>query len=990
MITIPLLNRIANMGASGNYARVVNRLITSKSLITGILLSALFMMANITPAVSYQIPLSKASRAPLSLFPSHWELLGPFPIGSRELGADPLSAYGGFESLPYDQSATFPSELADDGFVSWKTTETNIDGTVGPIDYANVRWEFNQLAFGWIALHHCTYFRGLFHVPSAGVYLVSMSDVTAFKIDNRPFVGNLYGYTHLTHSAVYLTEGTHTLYVQTVMDIRIFGGSSPPLARFSGQILYVPTSESDPADPDPDFPSSTATAATYGVIAYPHDTLLPEAMDGDLITPYGSVTIMNVNVSHPDDPPATAQSFFDRWVQVIDVTVTNAVDGSEIESRIPVLNSIKLAPGQPYPVPIELTLSDEAAPPKSVDIVLKLVRLDDTNEPFFVRVGEFPIVSRQWGSEAYKITFLDYDGVIQYAMAKPPKRPCSTSKRDRCPVLLALHGSGVEAVSTWWTNAYQQQEEAWVLYPTGRTAWGFDWHGPSHLNIQFALDTLSTLPGVPLHLEDGFRVDKNKLLYSGHSNGGQGAWWLVSHYPDQALAALPAAAYMKIQIYTPYYLRVGDAFADPLLRGILEASIAENDIDMYSANLAGINILARVGGSDDNVPPLHTRRMIRIVNEWARKPNVAHVSEVPAQGHWFDGVMSDPEMQSFLDSHLIPSHDANSSTTNEGVRVPDLPDAFTLSTLNPASTGTKGGIKIFQLEVPFRLGQIRVLRRGNRWILKTTNVRRFGFVDDARRVGVEGWTVDLTEFSGAPIVGPSYVKKDPAEDQWTISTDLLWLSKERHPNTYGPAIHVLSHPFLIVVPSNVADPAMAAAYQQVAQHLAVSWYTYGRGGTQIIRDIDVLDGLTARYNTIVLGGGRDNAWARRREGEGQSQLVRFLPSGGFQISNRKYEGPGVGILFVAPSPTKTRMGVFLAGTDPIGFLRAAWSMPFRTGLMVPDYMVVGDEYGDPSTGWTAGDGAPLGGAGTKGAGGVLAAGYWNNTWDFDSRCGYLK
>ena len=53
-------------------------------------------------------------------------------------------------------------------------------------------------------------------------------------------------------------------------------------------------------------------------------------------------------------------------------------------------------------------------------------------------------------------------------------------------------------------------------------------------------------------------------------------------------------------------------------------------------------------------------------------------------------------------------------------------------------------------------------------------------------------------------------------------------------------------------------------------------------------------------------------------------------------------------------------------------------------------MVVGDEYGDPATGWTAGDGSPFGGAGTKGAGGVFAAGYWGNTWEYDPRSGYTK
>ncbi|KAJ3120897.1 hypothetical protein HK098_004132 [Nowakowskiella sp. JEL0407] len=960
------------------------------------------------------------ARTPIISLPLEWEVLGPFPIGSREVGADPLSAYGGFEVLPYNTSAHFPSELADNGYVTWqkiKTTEDKLTGeqVVGPVEFDNVRWEFNAQAFGWIALHHVIYFRGFFTVPETGVYMINMNQVSSFKIDSRAFLGNLYSYEHLAETPVYLKEGQHRMFVQTVMDIRIFGGSIPPRQKFSGSI--VPVSNFTPQS---------------SIIIPPQDSIFPEIIDSTFITPYASVTLMNTNTTleppleyieqprkprdgDPDQPSESHKDpWSDRditleselantigWVQIVSVDCFDKY-GNDVPIRMTMLNSIKLAPGQMYPVPLEFPVEEgvniQDVELDGLKIVFRGMKLD-TRERFDVEYFPKKFKRRVWG-DGYKITFLDYDGSVQYAMAKPPKSKCSYSKYDRCPIILALHGSGVEADSDFWLEAYNRHDQAWILYPTGRTTWGFDWHGPSYMNIQEALDALSELPGVPDGIEDDYLVDKNKLVYTGHSNGGQGAWWLVSHYPDLAVAAMPAAGFMKIQLYTPYFLRVGDAFADPTLRGILEASISEHDIDLYSSNLAGIPILARSGGSDDNVPPMHTRRMIRLVNEWARDPNIAIVSEIPTQGHWFDGVMSDDIMQSFLDKYLVrkvlegEGRELKMEGGEKGelkvgefqkISVPVLPHSFTLSTLNPASTGTKGGIRILQLEVPFRLGQIQVHQHGTMWILNTTNIRRFGFVDDSRRAGVTGFIVDGTEFP-APVVGPSYVYK---EGTWQISSDLLWLSRERHPSTYGPAMNILKHPFLIVIPSTPTTTKMGTIYRQVAQHIAASWYLYGRGGTQIVRDVDVLDGLAARYNFIVLGGPEDNKWTRRREKEGAANLVRFLPDG-YQISNRKYVGPGIGIIFSAPSPTRTRMGLFISGTDELGFMKAAWTIPFRTGLMVPDYMVFGDEYGDPSTGWTARDGAPYGGAGTKGAGGVYAAGYWNNTWEYDDRCGYLK
>ncbi|KAJ3100428.1 hypothetical protein HDU97_002215 [Phlyctochytrium planicorne] len=918
---------------------------------------------NLQDAFDSQTPLFASHAKDTPVLPSEWEVLGPFAIGARELGTDPLSAYGGFENLPYSESDKYPSELADGGFVRWTKIRTNADQSVGPVWHASVRWEFNQDPFGWTSLHHATYFRGVFYVPKSGIYLASFDHVVSFKIDNRAFIGNVYAYTHSSYSAVFLDEGYHNIYVCAVMDVRLFGGALPPKVLFSGK--FVPVDLEGPH---------------RGIVVFPDDSIAPEILDGRLVTPFFSVTVMNANITGQGLPPKATGSFANStvgdvdemskekpgiltnieqteqgWVQILDVSGV-ADDGSKVDAGIPIIFSVKLGPGQVYPLPVEVHLDPSGKKvPEYIDLELQMIDLDSLR-PFNVPAGRFHLKKRKWG-DVYKLTFIDYDGSVQYAMARPPKKPCSLGPKPSCPVVLALHG-------------------------------GFDWHGPSYRNVESALVYLSHMHGVPIDLQQGYAIDENRLVYTGHSNGGQGAWWMTSHYPDKALAAIPASGYLKIQFYTPYYMRVGDAYADPLFRGLMESSIAENDIDMYAANMAGVPILARTGGNDDNVPPLNTRRLVRLVNEWNRNPTSVGISEVPGQGHWFEGVVSDDTLQKFLEDHI-------DITKNPGLPHPPLPEAFTISTLNPASTGSKGSIKILQLEVPYRfvpksirilttlsLATIRVHRNGNHWMLNTTNVRRFGWAKD-ERVKIDSWSIDGTDFPEPPKIGPSYLRED-GETEWKVATDLLWISVERYSSTYGPASQILMHQFLIVIPSNptVID---VAVYRKAAQNLAASWYLFGRGGTQIIRDVDVRDGLAAKYHMIVLGGPKDNVFTKRREGE-----VQFLESGGVQIDRKKYEAPGTGIIFLAPSPTRTLMGLFLAGTDELGFRRAVWTMPFRTGLMVPDYMVIGDEYGDPATGWTAGDGSPFGGAGTKGGGGIFAAGYWNNKWNFDTRCGYTK
>ena len=53
---------------------------------------------------------------------------------------------------------------------------------------------------------------------------------------------------------------------------------------------------------------------------------------------------------------------------------------------------------------------------------------------------------------------------------------------------------------------------------------------------QNAIEALSTLPGVPDEFKKTIAPDLDRLVITGHSNGGQGAWWMMSHFPDRVIA----------------------------------------------------------------------------------------------------------------------------------------------------------------------------------------------------------------------------------------------------------------------------------------------------------------------------------------------------------------------------------------------------------------------------------------------------------------------
>ena len=107
-------------------------------------------------------------------------------------------------------------------------------------------------------------------------------------------------------------------------------------------------------------------------------------------------------------------------------------------------------------------------------------------------------------------------------------------------------------------------------------------------------------------------------------------------------------------------------------------------------------------------------------------------------------------------------------------------------------------------------------------------------------------------------------------------------------------------------------------------------------------------------------------------------MVQFSENGGIIIGGNTYDSPGIGALFLAPSPARTRLCLFVTGIGTRGLERAMLSLPFRSGVNVPDYLVVGTGFGDVySDDPEKGDGRspPRNGPFSTGLGGALASHY---------------
>jgi len=906
-----------------------------------------------------------------------WDVIGPFPYSSREQGADVLEAFGGILAIPRGGNQTYPSELVaawagrEAGKAGWSVAEAEEDGGRVEVDYGQMRWEFMMESMGESVAGNRGWAISDFNVSVDGTYAVGCHGVGSFLLDGRELlVGDAYRRGWAASQPVQLEKGWHTLHLPFVA----WGSRKSFRCRV------------EPYETDPE--AKPLQVLRRGGAGGRPD-LFGDVVDGRLNSELGSVVVENRG--------ATPLRLVAAWAASDDLHV-------ELSPQSP----SRLAPSQKLPLRFHLAQVKDHLLCQGrgwgrkypLQITVSATDTESRNVSTSVQVD---LVCRSL-SQPYKFTFADADASVQYAAVRAPRSACPAAG---CPVLFATHGAGVESDprrNPAWAGAYERQEAAWVLLPTNRDAYGYDWQMAGMQDGLRALEHLvRALPGVPRNLTGAMGADSDRLLYSGHSMGGHGCLEFLTHHGDRALAAAPAAGWISFPLYAFDNLRTGDNMVDPTLRGILYSSAAEWSTDLYVANAVGVPFLARVGGNDTSVPPWHLRRFARLLDQETGQPGTAELSEVPGRGHWFNGVVGDKEMQRFYDRHLYGP-------------LPPLPRRFASVTLNPASSSGRGGLRIEQLEVPYRLARIEVERgedAAGPWQLRTENVRRFVFSPPrGRELPVQGFVVDGVEFLGRPpavapahycAVGPDSPSGAPAWRLCEGPEATSWTLSERSPSTYGPMRQVFETAPLLLVYGTGGGSEYRKLLEGRARFVANSAYYRGRFAIEVLPDTDAslpaLLSADGGRNVIILGGPDVNGLAAELCGDWP---LRMLAADGgptaLQVGPRHYTAPDLGALFLAPlwAPVGAhagtagaggtaasaeeqslvggppRLALVVAGSSMEGFTLASKLLPLSAGLTLPDYVVV-----EPSFAW-------------RGAGGILAAGFYDNHWQISERTGYLR
>ncbi|KAF9896967.1 hypothetical protein BX616_006414, partial [Lobosporangium transversale] len=475
------------------------------------------------------------------------------------------------------------------------------------------------------------------------------------------------------------------------------------------------------------------------------------------------------------------------------------------------------------------------------------------------------------------------------------------------------------------------------------------------------------------------------------------------------MTATPAAGYVNIKQYVPYLGWQSDSYTDSHLRGLLEASIIEFDNNLHMSNTVGVPILARTGSEDDNVPPFNSRKMVRLGQENAHDLSAIRLSEVSGEGHWFTGALHDETMQKFLKGHLFdnitsgaveasishPFEDFGSYRDNrtgaKAVTLPPFPKSFEITVINPAGMGSRGGIQVEQLHIPFRKGTIRVQAREEAsgvqdgaveitWELRTTNIRRFQFLDSSllqqRRGGrltkliVDGVTFYLGDDDnscnnrGATVSNVAQVTfvrdhlSKTRQHSWQFMTSSEWSHIERNRDTYGPAIQVLEKRLVVIVGTNFSGngipPDLVGTADRISKLIAHDIYLYGRGDVEVMDDEEYMtklhrnrvsgDTSTEKTNLVLIGDAHQNSATKHVLAQTFQEVTIEAQRGCVSIDPRpetaavpsEFCGPGIGLLMIRPWGS-SNLAMVIAGVDSQGLETAARLFPKRTGLLVPDW-----------------------------------------------------
>ena len=538
-------------------------------------------------------------------------------------------------------------------------------------------------------------------------------------------------------------------------------------------------------------------------------------------------------------------------------------------------------------------------------------------------------------SDKHVRTFVsEIDGSVQYFGVTPPR------ERTESPALvLSLHGAGVEARNQ--AGCYRQRDWGYLVAPTNRRSFGFDWEDWGRLD---ALEVLE-------QAERRFGTDERRTYLTGHSMGGHGTWQLGAHFPDRFAAIAPSAGWRDFWSYGG-----AGSFPDTDPVGVhLNRAMNASRTLLLEKNYLQSGIYLLHGDNDQTVRVKEARAMRE--NLAGFHPNFAYYEKSGA-GHWWGNQCMDwPPLFEFLKQNSLP----------DPSRVSDVE----FSTINPAISSRCQWFVVESQERSMEPSHIRAsLDAKERTVdIELENVQRFQL--DLSLLSRDAEGVEPFLSVGEPLtlrIGEEELRvdHDQAEEPiivervgstWSVSS--LVPEGVKTPERSGPFKLALRHRMVFVYGTGGSAAENRWAFDK-ARYDHETWRYRGNGSVDVVADRDFDAGAYVDRG-VVLYGNRDTNQAF---GQVLDTEAFELAQGYVRVGDDALEGDQFGMLAIYPRKDSERASVaVVGGTGLVGSRITTYLPYFFSGVGYPDWIVFGPEFLE------------------RGLEGVRASGYFDPSWN---------
>jgi pimeloyl-ACP methyl ester carboxylesterase len=792
--------------------------------------------------------------------------------------------------------------LNQGGIIRW--TEVLSKDGVAETNFQDVKWDTLQDIYGYPGLINRSYFYGEIDIEEQSRALVFAGRVGAFILNGTSFPGSVYG-DKAFKIPVILKKGTNRILVK----VAGFGDH-----RFTLKFLPAPAP----------------------VIAITKDATVPDIEEFGVLNSTFRIPHSQLEGGWVGIPIMNTTS-----KRLKNIILTVGDQKKTISSLMP-LSVLK--------IPIYLDRLDTT--------LTVIVGTPDSGHPFKDRIT----LRKRNPGDSFKATFLSkIDHSCQYYAVLPPKEYDPSRLYS---LIVTLHGAGVEA--TGQVDAYTQKDWAFIVAPTNRRRFGFDWQDWGRLD---ALEVLEEIKKI-------YPIDEYRIYLTGHSMGGHGTYHIGLAHPDLFAAIAPSAGWTTFQLYVPWFLQKSSLYASPRQIACRDHVLREDLVPLYLENAGNLPVYILQGGSDDNVPPVHGRLSARILEELGYK---YIYNEVPGKGHWWND----------KDTPGVDCVDLPALMEFFQTRARDpYPKQVHFRTVDLGQSNRNGWVEINQQEVLYQDSRIDAKRDSQSVDIRVENIHMFTLhlrstVPGSFKTGTITFNINGETFSYR-FEKEGYVIFRKKGTSWTLKSEKkIKDARVKTPRKYGPIKQAYSSPFILVYgtqnESSTGDPESSSGQELPLLHHArlqsLAWWLRANGFVEIIPDTEVTQHHMENYNLILFGGAERN-WITKMIAPKLPIVIKEdkIIFGKKELYVSDIDGMNLQMIYPNPLNPK-RFILLLAETNPksestSGGLSRIGTLYSGAGL--PDFILFDETVRD------------------KGWGGILACGFFNQDWKIDESLLYTR